>query len=58
MLPYAEAMGLGVRFSKKFGETELEPCEWYDEPNLPRTALGFYEKLQETLTLLDFSIRY
>ena len=51
-------MGLGVRFSKKFGETELEPCEWYDEPNLPRTALGFYEKLQETLTLLDFSIRY
>lgn len=57
-LPYAEAMGLGPAFARKFGDTELEPCEWYHEPNLPRTALGFYEKLQETLTLLNFSIRY
>ena len=57
-LPYAEAMGLGAAFARKFGDTELEPCEWYNEPNLPRTASGFYEKLQETLRLLDFSIRY
>lgn len=58
MLPYAQAMGLGMVFARKFGDTELEPCEWYNEPNLPRTASGFYEKLQETLRLLDFSIRY
>ena len=57
-LPYAEAMGLGAQFARKFGDTELEPCEWYHEPNLPRTASGFYDKLQETLALLDFSIRY
>ncbi len=48
-LPYAEAMGLGAMFARKFGDTELDPCEWYNEPNLPRTAEGFYEKLKETL---------
>ena len=57
-LPYAEAMGLGAQFARAFGEAELEPCEWYKEPGLPRTALGFYEKLQETLALLNLSIRY
>ena len=56
-LPYAEAMGLGAMFARKFGDTELDPCEWYNEPNLPRTAEGFYEKLKETLALLDLSIR-
>lgn len=58
LLPYAEAMGLGADLARRFGELELEPCEWYHEPDLPRTALGFYEKLQETLKTLDFSIRY
>lgn len=56
-LPYAEAMGLGAMFARKFGDTELDPCEWYSEPNLPRTAEGFYEKLKETLALLNLSIQ-
>ena len=56
-LPYAEAMGLGAMFARKFGDTELDPCEWYNEPNLPRTAEGFYEKLKETLALLNLSIQ-
>ena len=56
-LPYAEAMGLGAAFARKFGDTELDPCEWYNEPNLPRTAEGFYEKLKETLALLNLSIQ-
>ena len=56
-LPYAEAMGLGAMFARKFGDTELDPCEWYSEPNLPRTADGFYEKLKETLALLNLSIQ-
>ena len=54
-LPYAEAMGLGAMFARKFGDTD--PCEWYNEPNLPRTAEGFYEKLKETLALLNLSIQ-
>ena len=56
-LPYAEAMGLGAMFARKFGDTDLDPCEWYNEPNLPRTAEGFYEKLKETLALLNLSIQ-
>ena len=58
MLPYAEAMGLGARFSAKLGERALESCEWYGEAKeLPATAPGFYERLCDTLELLKLSIR-
>lgn len=58
LLPYAEAMGMGAAFAKKFGETTLDGCDWYEtaEP-LPKTAGGFYSHLQQTLSLLDMSIK-
>ena len=58
LLPYAEAMGMGASFAKKFGDTTLDGCDWYEtaEP-LPRTAEGFYSHLKQTLSLLDMSIR-
>ncbi len=58
LLPYAHAIGLGGGFSRLFGDAELEPCGWYQEAKpLPRTALGFYERLKETLALLELSVR-
>lgn len=58
LLPYAEAMGLGAAFSKKFGDTALDGCDWYEtEQALPKTAGGFYVHLKETLSLLDMSIK-
>ena len=58
MLPYAQALGLGAQFAARFGETELEPCDWYGEVKpLPRQAEGFYSRWRETLALLETSIR-
>lgn len=58
LLPYAEAMGMGAVFAKKFGDTTIDSCDWYEtaEP-LPKTAEGFYGHLRQTLSLLDMSIR-
>lgn len=58
LLPYAEAMGMGAVFAKKFGDTTIDSCDWYEtaEP-LPKTADGFYGHLRQTLSLLDMSIR-
>ena len=58
LLPYAEAMGMGAAFAKKFGDTTIDSCDWYEtaEP-LPKTAEGFYGHLRQTLSLLDMSIR-
>ncbi|MGM9558530.1 MAG: DUF2207 family protein [Oscillospiraceae bacterium] len=58
LLPYAEAMGMGAVFAKKFGDTTIDSCDWYEtaEP-LPKTAEGFYSHLRQTLSLLDMSIR-
>ena len=53
----AEALGLGAQFAARFGDTELEPCDWYGEANeLPNQAGGFYSRWRETLALLDVSI--
>lgn len=58
LLPYAEALGLSAQFAARFGDTELEPCDWYGEANeLPNQAGGFYSRWRETLALLDVSIR-
>jgi len=57
-LPYAEAMNLGAAFARKFGEVEMEPCEWYGEAkDLPNTAPGFYDRFCDTLELLNMSIK-
>lgn len=58
ILPYAEAMGLGGALARTLAETELEPCDWYQEQKaLPGTAAGFYARLREALELLELSIR-
>lgn len=42
-LPYAEVLGLGKRFSKLFGEIQMEPCAWLDDAGgVPVTAAEFY----------------
>lgn len=58
VLPYAEAMGLGGGLARTLGQTELEPCDWYQEVKpLPQTASEFYAHLKEALALLELSIR-
>ena len=50
LLPYAEAVGLGRSFAKKFGQIELEPCEYLTgyRPIGP-TAMDFYEQFMTAL---------
>ncbi len=43
MLPYAEMMGMGMNFVRRFGAGGEEPCRWLiAEQRKPRTALEFY----------------
>lgn len=43
MLPYAEMMGLGMNFVRRFGAGGEEPCRWLvSEQRKPRSALEFY----------------
>lgn len=42
ILPYAEAMGIAKRFSRRFGEIHMEPCAWLqDAAGVPTTADAF-----------------
>ena len=57
-LPYAMAIGQGAAFAERFGEVQLDACDWYAEAGeLPRNAGGFYRHLKETEELLDLSVR-
>lgn len=52
-LPYAEAMGIGKRFAKRFGEIHMEPCAWLEDANgVPTTASEFYEVYLATASAL------
>ena len=58
LLPYAEAMGMGAPFARKFGDTQLESCGWYGEAQeLPTTAPGFYERWHDTVELLQIAVK-
>ena len=58
LLSYAESIGMGEVIAKAFGDTELEPCIWYQDGQPPaRTALEFYGRIREALDLLELSIR-
>lgn len=58
MLPYAEAMGQGRHFTGLFHGVRLERCPWYEAANgTPTTPAAFYEHYQETLAILNVSIR-
>lgn len=58
LLPYAEAMGMGGAFAKKFADAALDHCDWYEtqEP-LAKNAYEFYAHLKQTLSTLDMSIK-
>ncbi len=58
ILPYAQAMGLGKRFSSLLSDRVLEPCQWYETAGkAPETAGEFYLHYHETLAMLRTSIR-
>lgn len=43
ILPYAEALGMGKQFAKKFAHIKLEPCAWLNNGRNPsQTASNFY----------------
>ncbi len=53
MLPYAEALGVGRRFSARVGTTLIEPCPWlYDARPLPTRPADFYQVYEEIFSAL------
>lgn len=54
VLPYAEALGIGNAFTKKFAGLQLEPCHWLNWKDLPlNTAEEFYPRFCRMLDELD-----
>ena len=44
MLPFAETLGVGQRFSKRMNAHRQEPCPWLiDAASDPRDCLSFYD---------------
>lgn len=53
MLPFAEVMGVGSAFVKRFGQWRPEPCIWLtDATRKPDSAEEFYALYLETLTAI------
>lgn len=54
MLPYAEALGIGAKFSKVFSDLTLEPCTWFqseDSLNL-RDTQQFYQTFHTCIRIM------
>jgi hypothetical protein len=49
LLPFAEALGVGKRFARRFGNAQLEPCDWYQTRKPLRTAAGFRDSFSQTM---------
>lgn len=48
LLPFAEILGVGASFSKRFADWQPEPCAWLtDALSHPRTAKEFYQLYSE-----------
>ena len=48
LLPFAEVLGVGAAFSKRFADWQPEPCAWLtDALSRPRTAKEFYQLYSE-----------
>ncbi len=55
MLPYAEMLGLGRAFVRRFGDGGNEPCRWLiSEQCKPRNALEFYRLYCEIMAELRY----
>lgn len=48
LLPFAEVMGVGSSFSKRFADCPSEPCEWLSDAQVtPKTTKEFYQLYSE-----------
>lgn len=53
-LPYAEALGIGGSFTKKFADLRLEPCHWLDwKGQTVEYAEDFYHRFSLMLDEMD-----
>ena len=53
MLPFAEALGVGAAFARRFGSRLSESCTWlHDAARLPMTPLGFYQRYEEIFSTI------
>lgn len=53
MLPFAEVMGVGHAFARRFGDWRPEPCIWLSDANRrPDSAEEFYALYFETVTAI------
>lgn len=53
-LPYAEALGIGAAFTRKFAGFRLEPCHWLNWKNIPiDRAEDFYHRFTLMLDEMD-----
>ena len=54
LLPYAQSVGLGKVFAEKFGQRELEPCEYFQVEGKPAsTAIEFYDQFRQALEQME-----
>ena len=50
VLPYAEALGLGRRFARRFANIQLEPCAWLQDNSYHgHTAADFFRHYRKLL---------
>lgn len=50
ILPYAEALGMGRRFARRFAHIQLEPCVWLEDRTYHGgTAMDFYRRYRKLL---------
>lgn len=53
MLPYAEALGVGAQFSRKFTHWRPEPCAWMSDASFrPSSATEFYALYTDLLRVI------
>ncbi len=53
MLPYAETLGIGRKFAKRFSERRQEPCIWLtDARRKPNDAMDFYLLYEEIFAVV------
>ena len=53
LLPFAEQLGVGAAFARRFGSRRLGPCPWLtDERAAPKTAEEFYRLYAECMSAM------
>lgn len=52
LLPYAEALGVGRAFAKRFANLPLDPCTFLEDGGSGATAMAFYRRYRRVLRKL------